>query len=268
MAAIAAGVSTRRYRSNLDPLPPNEAQSSVSRRAVSRRFVALSAQELGAWLSRPIKTALPVIMIDAIHFRDRVVLLALGFDVQGKKHVLGLREGSTEKAAVVRALLCDLIERGLPAEAPRLWVIDGGKALRRAILETFGACALIQRCQEHSVPRRAQTRRMKCSSPDRTSKSGSLGQRVAAQAAALKHVRQCVASTHAGPASKPTGRSRKRTRSSAVMQLWRSFMGEPVNGSVELVVQGRRPQGAWKRNRCHALTPRRLSDGMSGMSVQ
>jgi len=88
-------------------------------------------------------------MIDGIHFRDRVVLLALGFDAQGNKHVLGLREGSTEKGAVVRALLSDLIARGLQADAPRLWVIDGGKALRRAIRDTFGTAALVQRCQEH-----------------------------------------------------------------------------------------------------------------------
>lgn len=149
MAAIAAGVSTRRYRRTLDPLPAEEKQSSVSRSAVSRRFIARSAEQLQTWLSRPIKTALPAIMIDGIHFRDRVVLLALGFDAQGKKHVLGLREGSTEKGAVVRALLSDLIDRGLQADAPRLWVIDGGKALRRAILDTFGATALVQRCQEH-----------------------------------------------------------------------------------------------------------------------
>ncbi len=149
MSAIAAGVSTRRYRSNLDALPPNETQSSVSRSAVSRRFVALSTQELGRWLSRPIRIALPVVMIDGIHFQDRVVLLALGFDAQGKKHVLGLREGSTEKAVVVQGLLSELIERGLQADVPRLWVIDGGKALRRGIVETFGSSALIQRCQEH-----------------------------------------------------------------------------------------------------------------------
>ena len=111
LSAIAAGVSTRRYGSTLDPLP--------------------------------------AVMIDGIHFQDRVVLLALGFDAQGRKHVLGLWEGSTEKATVVRALLSNLIERGLDADTPRLWIIDGGKAIRRAILEVFGATALIQRCQEH-----------------------------------------------------------------------------------------------------------------------
>jgi transposase-like protein len=126
-----------------------ETQCAVSKSAVSRRFVALSAERLGQWLSRRIEVALPVVMIDGIHFRDRVVLVALGFDAQGKKHVLGIREGSTEKTQVVRALLADLIERGLDADAPRLWVIDGAKALRRAITETFGETALVHRCQEH-----------------------------------------------------------------------------------------------------------------------
>ena len=149
LSAIAAGVSTRRYETTLDTLPASQVQSSVSKSAVSRRFVVLSAEQLRQWLRRRIEVALPAVMIDGIHFQDRVVLVALGFDAHGKKHVLGIWEGSTEKTQVVRALLSDLIERGLNADTPRLWIIDGGKALRRAIMEVFGATALIHRCQEH-----------------------------------------------------------------------------------------------------------------------
>lgn len=150
MAAIAAGVSMRRYASTLEELPPPEQALSVSKSATPRRFVALSEEQLLQWLSRSLgKLDLPVVMVDGIHFRDRVILLALGIDAQGNKHVLGLREGSTESTRVVRSLLSDLIERGLDADRARLWVIDGGKALRKAIVETFGATALIQRCQEH-----------------------------------------------------------------------------------------------------------------------
>lgn len=149
LSAIAAGVSTRRYGTTLDPLPEAEVQSSVSKSAVSRRFVALSAKRLGQWLARRIEVELPAVMIDGIHFQDRVVLVALGFDAQGKKHVLGIWEGSTEKTRVVRALLSDLIARGLDPDSPRLWIIDGAKAIRRAITEVFGASALVQRCQEH-----------------------------------------------------------------------------------------------------------------------
>ena len=150
MAAIAAGVSTRRYATTVDALPSSEHSSATSRSAVSRRFVGLSQKQLDDWLHRRFdELDLPVVMIDGIHFRNRVVLVAIGIDSDGIKHVLGLREGSTEAARVVRSLLSDLIERGLNAQRMRLWVIDGGKALRKAIVETFGTTALIQRCQEH-----------------------------------------------------------------------------------------------------------------------
>ncbi len=150
MASMAAGVSTRRYVRTLDPLPAPEEPRSVSKSAVSRRWVALSQAQLHEWLSCSLKELdLPVVMIDGIHFCERVILVALGIDAQGDKHVLGLREGSTESTRVVRSLLSDLIDRGLDADRARLWVIDGGKALRRAIVDCFGQRALVQRCQEH-----------------------------------------------------------------------------------------------------------------------
>ncbi|MEO6746587.1 MAG: transposase, partial [Caldimonas sp.] len=150
MTAIAAGVSTRRYAGTLDDLPPPQAALCTSKSAVSRPFVALSQDQLDEWLHRPLDALdLPVVMIDGIHFRDRAMLVVLRIDAQGNKHVLGLREGSTEATRMVRSLLADLIDRGLHPERMRLWVIDGGKALRKAIVECFGATALVQRRQEH-----------------------------------------------------------------------------------------------------------------------
>ena len=150
MAAIAAGVSTRRYASTQEPVPAAHRPRAASKSAVSRRFVQLSQEQLAQWLARPLgELDLPVVMIDGIHFRERVILLAIGIDTKGNKHVLGLREGSTEATRVVASLLSDLVDRGLDAQRMRLWVIDGGKALRKAIVQTFGATALIQRCQEH-----------------------------------------------------------------------------------------------------------------------
>jgi transposase-like protein len=150
LAALAAGVSTRRYAGTLDKLPEPEEPLSVSKSSVSRRWVALSQAQLHEWLFASIKELdLPVVMSDGIHLRDRVILVALGIDSRGNKHVLGLREGSTEASRVVRSLLSDLVDRGLDADRARLWVIDGGKALRKAVVECFGSLALIQRCQEH-----------------------------------------------------------------------------------------------------------------------
>jgi putative transposase len=135
MAAIAAGVSTRRYASTQEPVAAAHLPGAASKSAVSRRFVQLSQEQLAQWLARPLgELELPVVMIDGIHFRDRVILLVLGIDAQGNKHVLGLREGSSEATRVVASLLSDLIDRGLDAQRMRLWVIDGGKALRKANL--------------------------------------------------------------------------------------------------------------------------------------
>jgi putative transposase len=152
LAAVAAGVSTRRYATLQPELP--EAVSpkhlATSKSAVSRRFVQMSSEQLRNWLAAPMAGLdLPVVMIDGIYLADSVILVALGIDAAGEKHVLGIREGSTESTRVVKALLSDLIERGLVADRARLWVIDGGKALRRGITELFGPMALVQRCQEH-----------------------------------------------------------------------------------------------------------------------
>jgi putative transposase len=150
--AIAVGISTRRYARSLDALPEEVVQSSTSKSAVSRRFVALSCERLKAWLSRSLMGLdLPVLMIDAIHFRSHIMLIVLGIDSEGRKHVLGMRQGATENTAVVRELIADLIERGLHAEVARLIVIDGARALRRAITECFGDKVMVQRCQVHKL---------------------------------------------------------------------------------------------------------------------
>jgi transposase-like protein len=150
LEAIASGVTMRRYARSLEPLPLEEAERSTSRSAVSRRFVALTQRRLAETFSKPLdELDLRVVMIDGISFREHCVLLALGVAADGAKHVLGLWEGSTEHNAVAKALLRDLIERGLPTDRALLFVIDGSKALRKAIREVFGGLALVQRCQIH-----------------------------------------------------------------------------------------------------------------------
>ena len=150
--SIVSGVSTREYAQALEPLPESLDERSTSRSSVSRRFVALSQRQLSECLSRPLGDLdLWVVMIDGIVFRDHTVLVAMGIDSSGKKHVLGLREGTTENSAVTAALLSDLIDRGLPTDHLLLFVIDGAKALRKAIRRVFGNFGLVQRCQVHKI---------------------------------------------------------------------------------------------------------------------
>ena len=145
LAAVAAGVSTRDYPKLLDPLPETMDERGTSRSALSRK-------QMGEFLSRPLgELDIAAVFIDAKYFHEHCVLIALGVDSQGNKHVLGLREGSTENTAVTRALLADLVERGLPTERSVLFVIDGAKALRRAIVDVYGDQAVIQRCQVHKI---------------------------------------------------------------------------------------------------------------------
>jgi putative transposase len=150
LEAIAIGVTTRKYRRALDPLPVGTRERAVAKSSVSRRFVALTTTQLASWLTRPLEDlAIRIIFLDGLHFREHVVLIALGVDVQGHKHVLALHEGTTENATVCKALLTDLRERGLDLDRPILFVIDGGSGLRKALREKCGTTAVIARCQVH-----------------------------------------------------------------------------------------------------------------------
>ena len=149
-------VSTRRF-GRAERLPegdlPAAAGAGVSKSAVSRRFVALSAQRMAQWMSADLSQLdLLVIQIDGIHIKDELMLVAaVGIDGQGAKHPLGVIEGATENTAVVQALLDDLVERGLDPAVCRLFIIDGAKALAKAIRKTFGRHTPIQRCQVHKA---------------------------------------------------------------------------------------------------------------------
>ena len=152
LSAVAAGVSTRRYAGTLDPAPAEVTERGMSSSAVSRRFVALSAKRLRSFLSRPLgELDLRVVCIDGKVFREHCMVVALGIDTQGCKHVLGLREGATETAAVASGLLSDLVTRGLPTDRTLLFVIDGAPGLRRAITDVFGSLGVVQRCQVHKL---------------------------------------------------------------------------------------------------------------------
>src|SRR5438093_7400778 len=149
---MLVGVSTRGYARSLEPLDEDHESVGVSRSSVSRRFVAKTKEQVTAFLSRVLgELDLPVIMLDGVCLAEHVLIVALGIDTDGRKHVLGLVEGSTESEGVCRNLLSNLIERGLKVERARLFVIDGGKGVRKAIRSVFGPWALVQRCQVHKL---------------------------------------------------------------------------------------------------------------------
>jgi putative transposase len=150
MEQMLVGVSTRRYARSLEPLPSELKVRGVGKSVVSERFVVGTARRLAALMQRKLGgLQLVAVMIDGVRFADHVVLAAIGIDTGGQKHVLGLREGATENVAACKALLADLIERGLPTERTLLFVIDGAKALHKAVSDIFGERTLIQRCREH-----------------------------------------------------------------------------------------------------------------------
>lgn len=146
-------VSTRKYRrAILPPDPKPNAGDGTSRSAVSRRFMAMSEHKLSQWLAADLsKLDLLAIQIDGLTVADQVLVAAVGIDGEGQKHPLALVEGATENAAVVQALLDDLLERKLDPERVYLFIVDGSKALKRAIRRTFGADTPIQRCQVHKA---------------------------------------------------------------------------------------------------------------------
>jgi transposase-like protein len=141
------GLSTRNY----GPVVKDFASAyGVEKSAVSENFIEASREKLKALMERRLeKLNLCAVLIDGTPFKDRQMIAALGIGCDGTKTVLGLREGATENTAVVSALLSDLVERGLDFSTPRLYILDGGKALHAAVKRHAGESAFIQRCQVH-----------------------------------------------------------------------------------------------------------------------
>lgn len=149
---VLLGVSTRRYDRSLESLPPGITERGTSKSAVSRSFVAATRRAVETELSRPLSHLdLLVLMLDGVVVKKQSVVVALGVTIDGTKHVLGLRLGSTENATLCTELLDDLLQRGLKVDRPLLCVIDGGGGLRRALRDTFGDQVLIHRCQLHKM---------------------------------------------------------------------------------------------------------------------
>src|SRR4051812_8691372 len=149
---MLAGVSTRRYERTGEPVGTevDELARSTSKSAVSREFVSRTREQLIALMSRPLgDLRLAVLMLDGIELKGRCCVVALGITTDGVKIPLGLWDGSTENATVATTLLANLVERGLDAGQGVLVVLDGAKALRKAVRDVLGVHTPVQRCTRH-----------------------------------------------------------------------------------------------------------------------
>ncbi|MGZ6639121.1 MAG: IS256 family transposase [Solirubrobacteraceae bacterium] len=152
MDRMLAGVSTRKYAEVGEPVGEEVEQESTStgKSTVSELFVERTRTALQELMSRSLSDVrLAVMMLDGLEIADRTHVVALGISTEGVKIPLGLWEGSTENATLVSMLLADLVDRGLDPDQGILFVIDGGKALRKAIKDVFGEHALVHRCHRH-----------------------------------------------------------------------------------------------------------------------
>jgi transposase-like protein len=152
VASMLAGLSGRRYRRALEPVGERVEQvaSGTSQSSVSRRFITATAERLAEFRSRPLDDRRwLIVFVDGFDFAGHTMVGALGVTADGTKVPLGVVEGSTENASVVRGLIASLRDRGLDASEGILFVLDGGKALAKAVRDVFGDHAVIARCRAH-----------------------------------------------------------------------------------------------------------------------
>ena len=140
---MLVGVATRRYTRSLEPVPATRRRGG---------FVTKTAAPLAAWQTASLESLDRVgLLIDGVHIGEHCLIVALGIAADGQKHALGLWDGSTENARVCQDLLAHLQSRGLRTDRSLLVILDGSKALRKAVRAIFGDAALVQRCQVHKT---------------------------------------------------------------------------------------------------------------------
>jgi putative transposase len=147
LSRVLAGVSTRDYKGIFDVAGK---ELGLSKSNVSRQAVKSAEEALRELAERKITTRQLAILVDGVRLGASVIACAIGIDEVGAKRVLGLSEGATENAAAVGALMDSIIERGLDPKLPILFIIDGSKALRKAVSDRFQG-AVVQRCRVHKI---------------------------------------------------------------------------------------------------------------------
>ena len=143
---LLRGCSTRQYSGALDDCLEGY---GIAKSSISRQWKEATEKQLQELCQRPVPKDLVVLFLDSKHYAEDCIVVAVGVDQAGKKHLLGLWQGATENTTVVSALLADLVERGLSTDRRLLVVIDGARALRRALQTVLGERAIVQRCRFH-----------------------------------------------------------------------------------------------------------------------
>ena len=217
---LMLGLSTRNYGQAVRTFAESY---GIEKSAVSEHFVRVSGEKLRELLERSLKKLkLCAIYLDGIEFKGQCLVVALGVNVDGAKKVLGLRQGASENATVVGQLLEDLVKRGVDFSVPMLYVLDGAKALTKAVRKHAGAEALIQRCQIHIAGRDPrQPEGWKVPSRARPCEPGSLGSGMARRLAMSKQTRHV--------ASEPSPEARANVQAVPQGNVWRRH-GSP-NGN-------------------------------------
>ena len=147
LKGMVIGISSRNYEETIEKLIHGY---GIKKSSISRHFIQATAEQMREFLERSLTGLdIRVIFIDGIEFKGEHLVVALGIDITGRKHVMGLWQGATENAEVCRNLLEDMQQRGLDMGKDYLFVLDGSKALRSAVTKMFGKDVAVQRCQQH-----------------------------------------------------------------------------------------------------------------------
>ncbi len=147
MKNLVLGISSRNYKEAVESVVKGY---GIKKSSVSRHFVEATAEQMREFMERNLSGLdLCAIFMDGIEFKGHLLVVALGLDIRGKKHVIGIWQGATENAEVCKGLLEDMARRGLDMTKAYLFILDGSKALRSAVARMFGSDAQVQRCQVH-----------------------------------------------------------------------------------------------------------------------
>jgi transposase-like protein len=147
MKQLILGISSRNYEEAIEGFIKGH---GIKKSSISRHFVKATAEQMREFMERDISNfELCAIFVDGIEFKGHLLVVALGLDKEGKKHILGLWQGATENSTVCNNLLNDIERRGLDMNREYLFVLDGSKALRSSVARKFGSEVFVQRCQQH-----------------------------------------------------------------------------------------------------------------------